>query len=67
MGCYGCGRKNAKNKLKNRDILGNYKYLSAKQIDARLKVFKERNCTNCEDTLKCDFAMYKACTKREVK
>jgi len=66
MGCYGCGRAN-KVKQKPRDILGSYKYLSAKQIKARLDVFKERHCTGCGDTLKCDFVMYKACTKREVK
>jgi hypothetical protein len=66
MGCYGCGRS-TKVKSKPRDILGSYKYLSAKQIKARLDVFKEKNCTNCEDTLKCDFTMYKACTKKEIK
>jgi hypothetical protein len=58
--CSGC-RKKVVRKSNPKDVMGGYKYLNAKQLEARLAVFKNRYCSDCKKIEKCDFAMYKAC------
>lgn len=62
MACKGCGRK--ARMPKHKDVMGGYKYLTSKQINSRLEVYKRRFCRDCADRYECDFPMYQSCTKR---
>lgn len=59
MVCGSCGKK----KQINYDVMGGYKYLSDRQIRARLEVFKKRNCSDCEKRYDCNYEMYVNCKK----
>jgi hypothetical protein len=70
MGC-NCGRGARRaparvNKIVNKDkgVMGQYKYLTKKQINARLEIYKRRFCKDCENRYKCDFNMYNECKKK---
>lgn len=63
-GCGGCSKRNAARqarKVDKNDIMGGYKYLTDRQIKARLELYKRRFCTDCEKRYKCDLVMYKNC------
>jgi hypothetical protein len=64
MACGGCGRKRA---VRNapagspESLMGGYKYLTARQLRARLEVYKKNNCAGCEKRYQCDYGMFTAC------
>jgi hypothetical protein len=67
MGC-NCGdrrRAKAARAAANGDpvaeIMGGYKYLSPKQVRARIEVYKRRNCQKCDNRYKCDYDMFVSC------
>jgi hypothetical protein len=64
MGC-GCGGRQAPvvSDNPNDDLMGNYKYLTDRQIRARLEVYKKRFCKDCERRYQCDYPTYVACKK----
>ncbi len=72
MACSGCGRRRAEAKAagamrvvkKDGDLLGGYKYLSKRQIDARLAAYKRRFCSDCGERYTCDYEMYLKCERR---
>ena len=71
MGCRGCGARRAAKAAasikKDGDLLGGYKYLSVRQINARLEAYKRRFCSSCGERYTCDYAMYLKCEKRLAK
>jgi hypothetical protein len=68
MGC-NCGRRTkapakvSQSVSKAAGVMGNYKYLTQKQIAARLEIYKRRYCKDCANRYKCDFVMYQTCKK----
>jgi len=74
MSCGGCARKSAarnasRPSIKNNgdEVLGAYKYMSDRQIKARLELYKKRYCQACEKRYKCDIVMYTECKKISIK
>lgn len=67
MACGGCSKRMAvKEQTKESyDVMGGYKDLPARQIKARLEVYKKRYCKPCENRYKCDFVMYSNCKKNK--
>ena len=68
MACGGCGKRRAAataaaGKITEKDLMGGYKYLTDRQIKARLEIYKKRYCPNCDNRYKCDYAMYVKCKK----
>ena len=70
MGC-NCGRRAVRAAAhanrpvtKDKGVMGDYKYLTNKQIAARLEIYKRRYCKDCENRYKCDFNMYTNCKKK---
>jgi len=64
MACGGCGRKRAVVNApagSPESLMGGYKYLTARQLRARLEVYKKNNCQSCEDRYKCDYGMFVSC------
>jgi hypothetical protein len=66
MACGGCAKRRtaarAKAKAKAEgDLMGGYKYLNARQLDARLDAYKRHYCKECADRYKCDYANYVKC------
>lgn len=47
----------------NDDVMGNYKYLTDRQIRARLEVYKKKFCSQCPRRYQCDYPMYVECRK----
>lgn len=76
MACSACSKRNAiraaenaakvMNKIASEDILGGYKYLNNQQIEARLDVYKKRNCSTCTDMANCDYKRYLECMENKV-
>ena len=60
MGC-GCGKNKRKLVRDPGDVMGGYKYLKPKQVQARLEIFKRNNCKDCKDRYKCDYSRYVLC------
>ena len=64
MACGGCSRKRA---VKNappgspESLMGGYKYLTARQLRARLEVYKKNNCKSCDKRYQCDYGMFVSC------
>lgn len=70
MACGGCGKRRATREAVNRDItkdevMGGYKYLTDRQIKARLEVYKKRYCPNCDQRYECGYEMYANCKKNK--
>jgi hypothetical protein len=68
MACGGCGRKR-KVKYGPLDspetLKGGYKYLTDKQLKARLEVYKRNNCKDCGKRYECDWGMFTKCKKNK--
>jgi hypothetical protein len=45
-------------------VMGNYKYLTAQQIAARLEVYKRMYCKSCSTRYDCTYETYEVCTVR---
>jgi hypothetical protein len=71
MACGGCAArsaaKGAKAVTKDGDLLGGYKYLPRRQINARLETYKRRFCSNCSQRYECMYETYLKCEKRLLK
>lgn len=66
MACGGCTKKrHAINRPINNveDLKGGYKYLTDRQLRARLEVYKRNNCKDCPERYKCDYPMFVGCKK----
>ncbi len=64
MAC--CGQtKKRKLREEDYDIMGGYKYLSDRQIKARLEVFKRSFCKECLQRYTCDYNNYLICKKNK--
>jgi hypothetical protein len=64
MACGGCGRKRAVKNAKPgspESLMGGYKYLTDRQIRARLEVYKRNHCKSCEKRYQCDYGTFVAC------
>ena len=64
MPCGGCGRKRAVRHAKPDSpeyLMGGYKYLTDRQIRARLEVYKKNNCKSCDKRYECDYGMFVKC------
>jgi len=67
MACGGCSRKNRVSaRVAKNDLNGGIKYLTRKQIAARLEVYKRKYCKACEYTSACDYEMYSLCPNGKV-
>ena len=62
MGCSGCGKRHRK-PANSTDVMGGYKYLTDRQIKARLEVYKKRYCKKCAKRYECDYQNYVKCKK----
>ncbi len=62
MGC-GCGKRRPPPVNQENGVMGNYKYLTDRQIRARLEVYKKKFCQACERRYQCDYPMYVECKK----
>lgn len=71
MACGGCkaraASRAAKAITKDGDLLGGYKYLSRRQVNARLEAYKRRFCSGCSERYSCIYDTYLKCKKRLVK
>lgn len=65
MACGSCTRRKPQHKGGKYDVMGGYKTLTARQINARLEVYKKMYCSDCVNRYNCDFGMYSACTKKD--
>jgi len=72
MACGGCGKRRAAREVANKDItkdniMGGYKYLTDRQIKARLEIYKKRYCSSpvCDKRYECDYELYTKCKKNE--
>lgn len=67
MACKGCGaRRAARSKPITKDgIMGGYKYLTDRQIKARLEVYKKRYCSDCNKRYECNYELYVNCKKNQ--
>lgn len=66
MACGGCAKRRAAKNAKAgtaESIMGGYKYLTARQLRARLEVYKKNNCKTCDNRYKCDYGMFVDCKK----
>lgn len=65
MACGGCAKKRrvAKPIGSPDDLKGGYKYLTDRQIRARLEIYKRNNCKDCDNRYKCDYTMFMDCKK----
>lgn len=64
MACGSC--KSRRRALHNKyDVMGGYKYLTDRQIRARLEVYKKRYCSDCENRYKCNYEMHVNCKKKD--
>lgn len=67
MACGGCGKRRevrAVNKsITKDDVMGGYKYLTDRQIKARLEIYKKRYCKDCPKRYECDYPSYISCKK----
>ena len=64
MPCGGCAKRRAVRNAKPgtpESVMGGYKYLTQRQLRARLEVYKKNNCPNCEKRYECDYGMFVAC------
>ena len=66
MACGSCSKKRRATTpiTKDSDLMAGYKYLTDRQINARLEVYKKRFCSTCGNRYKCDYKSYLTCTKR---
>lgn len=67
MGCNCSKSKNSRalsGEAKPFSVMGNYKYLTAAQIAARLEVYKRMYCKTCDTRYDCTFEVYNVCTIR---
>jgi hypothetical protein len=66
MACGSCGKKrrSISRDTVEKDLMGGYKYLTDRQIKARLEAFKKRFCANCSSRYECDYTMYLKCKNR---
>lgn len=62
----GCGSCNSRRKEMNADydITGGYRYLSTRQLAARLEVFKKRFCQNCNERFNCTYEIFLSCKNK---
>jgi hypothetical protein len=76
MACGGCAKRNKtninKDKLSENDLLfykvfGNYKYLTDRQIKARLEIYKKRNCKGCPKFNECDIGIFLKCKDIKIR
>lgn len=70
MVCGGCNKKaaaRAARGMKKGNLFGGYKYLTDRQIAARLESYKRRFCFTCPTRGVCDYAMYLECPTKEFK
>lgn len=67
MACGGCSRRNAvkHGPPTKENLMGGYKYLTDRQIRARLEVYKKNNCKNCEKRYECDYTSFVNCKKHK--
>ena len=67
MACGGCARRRAAKNgpLTTENLMGGYKYLTDRQIRARLEVYKKNNCPNCEKRYSCDYSNFVNCKKHK--
>lgn len=67
MACRGCGRRQAAKSapITKQDIMGGYKYLTDRQIKARLEVYKKRYCSDCDKRYECNYEIYVNCKKNK--
>lgn len=64
MSCGSCARKRIErdNVRKNIDeVMGGYKYLTDRQLKARMEMYKKKYCSDCKDKTICNYEMYKRC------
>jgi len=72
MACGGCSRKARERRMsrsvgrdnKNNTLFGDHKYLSNKQIEARLSSYKRKNCKECEKRYDCNYKSFLMCKER---
>jgi hypothetical protein len=60
-----CKEKGGKNSQAGhpRIFNGRLQVLTARQLRARLEVYKKNNCPNCEKRYECDYGMFVQCKK----
>jgi hypothetical protein len=65
MACGGCARRRAvrTGPPTANNLMGGYKYLTDRQLRARLEVYKKNNCKTCDKRYECDYAVFVACKK----
>lgn len=63
MACGSCSRKNSERHPVTREngVMGGFKYLTDRQIKARLELFKRKFCRECVDRYTCDYKNYLKC------
>ena len=64
MACGGCSKRRnvQRSPIGTKDsLMGGYKYLTSRQLRARLEVYKKNNCKSCENRYKCDYGMFANC------
>lgn len=67
MACGGCAKRRAARTapITAESIKGGYKYLTDRQLRARLEVYKKNNCPDCEKRYECDWGMFSNCKKHK--
>lgn len=64
MACGGCARRRAVRTAKPgtaEALMGGYKYQTARQLRARLEIYKKNNCKSCDKRYQCDYGMFASC------
>ncbi len=71
MACGSCSKRSASRSATrgtdindaNKELFGEYRYLSNKQIETRLSTYKRKNCKDCEKRYVCDYTSFLICKK----
>jgi hypothetical protein len=66
MACRGCSKRNTVKHApagSKEALMGGYKYLTDRQLRARLEIYKKKHCKECPDRPQCDYGRFMSCKK----
>lgn len=61
MACGACKNKKRNPITKEEGVMGGFKYLTDRQLKARLELYKRKYCKDCSDRFECDYKNYLKC------
>ena len=71
MACGGCAKRRAAVRATGQQnaetrLMDGFKYMTARQLTARLEAYKRKYCKDCKTRFKCDYANYVKCKENNI-